>query len=250
MTRRQRAQERASIYIGLLAVAVLWSSPIEAEQPESSRPAEFIVFGADRTGSYREMTSLALEVGERFVKKARPGDEIYFRWISGNSYQVDQLFAHLRLPSPNLPTANNQFDRKARYQRMLAGQRLRKITLDRKRAVLARIRSQCPSATRRTDIYGFITAAAEQFAQAPPQSRRIMVIATDLDDNRAYEIEPSLTGVDVLVYPIKNHPNPAVMKTRKQHWVDYLTRCGAQSVEFFTPSMIDIRPSAGQCVDN
>ena len=58
----------------------------------------YTVYGADRTGSYEDMTRLALGIAATLIDRAGPGDELVMRWISDRSYQTDQVFAHLRMP--------------------------------------------------------------------------------------------------------------------------------------------------------
>ena len=230
----------------LAAVLFVFALAQEAYAGEQ-RPHQYIVFGADRTGSYKDMTGLALRIAEGFVRKAQPGDEMYFRWISGNSYKVDQVFAHLRLPAMKLSTVRNSYDRRAKYQQALLKQRITQIIRMRKRNALLQIRKQCPGSTGRTDIYGFITAAADQFTSAPSDASRILVLATDLDDNRRYKIQPDLSNVAVYVYPVKNDPDPARMKAKKDHWESYFKASGAISVRFVTPDVFGDAKGVRKC---
>lgn len=200
----------------------------EAQTADEQDMPRFVVFGVDRSESWTEMTQSALKLAEKALSGARPGDEITYRWISDKSYHSSEVFAHVRLP--RIAKAADMFDKAAKRRRRAA---LVQFHAERKRA-LEQLRSQHPEAgTPSTDIYGFLTAAAEHFTQAPTGLAKTLIVVSDMKDNRRYEVQPELSGVEVQVYlVVRANADPTTTQRLKDHWTEYLARSGTRSVSF------------------
>ncbi len=201
-------------------------------------PAEprFIVVGVDRTESWERMTRPALALAEQTLRVSRPRDELLFRWISDRSYRSDEAFAHIKLPAISTGTGN-PFDRREKQALDLANNRFR---AEAKKGIDT-IRAQHPEGpTTSTDIPGFLAAAAEQFSATPAGYRKVLVIISDMEDNRNYKVRPDLSSVEVQIYlmVISEHPDPAQGERLKTQWTAFLKKCGAASVTFMSASSV------------
>ena len=189
----------------------------------------FVVIGIDRTENWETMTRPALRLAETTIRQSHPGDELVVRWISDRSYRSDETIAHIRLPA--IPRkAVNPFDRQAKLELAAAKSRVQSEAV---RGLQLINSQQTRPATRATDVYGFIAAAAEHFAEASPGVHKVLVIASDMGDNRKQRLYPDLRGVDVEVALVVHaDPNPVRVAALKDAWTAYFSRCGAQSVKY------------------
>jgi len=200
-----------------------------AEQPAPAAP-RFLVIGVDRSESFDRLTRTALGLAEQHLRKARPADEMVVRWISDRSYRSDEVFLHVRLP--DLPTvAENPFNAK---QRAVVAEAKRRFQGEASKALNV-IQAQHPEGgTPSTDIFGFIAAAAEHLAVAPAGYERQLIIASDMEDNRRYDVVPDLSGVAVRIHliVIAEQPDPSRIASLKTVWEGYFKKAGAASVTF------------------
>lgn len=236
------------IAITLLAGAAS-ALPADAQQPAPAALGRLIMFGVDRTERWEEMTHMTLGLAERTLEKvqlgaaadaelhAMPGDTLIFRWISDRSYSPTEVFAEVHLPTLIQP--RGPFDREGKRNAATALARLKQALI----GGLDAIRKQRPDhqegrsvltqGTRATDILGFLTAASEQFAQAPAGVKKVLVLATDMQDNRHYKIKPDLSGVEVIVYLIaRGNANPVAAHHLQERWTALFKTCGAEQVSY------------------
>lgn len=212
---------------------VAQAKQVAVQAPQAAKTAQaprMVVFGVDRTERYEVMTKPALALAEQALLQAAPGDELVFRWISDRSYRSDELIVLVKLPE--VPRVRNQFDPR---EKTLAHGAMNRLRAEVQRGLQA-LRAQAPSSgTSSTDLYGFITSAAEHFSLAPSGLRKVLVIASDMEDNRRYNIRPNLSGVEVQIYllVIEKQPDPAQFAQLKARWARYfLEHCGAARVDF------------------
>jgi len=185
------------------------------------------VIGADRSGSYEDLTKVALSICSRILNQGEPGDKFLFRYISEKSYAHDEVFGRVDLPL--LPDASgNPFDTQAKRKQQIAKNRLARV----KAKWIAHFEQLRPESAPRTDIVGFICAAADIFEQVPNNYQKRLFLATDLQDNVGYRVKPNLTDVSVLVFALKPGHNPTQVLRQKDRWTKFFQSCGATSVQF------------------
>lgn len=197
------------------------------------------VIGIDRSGSYTSLLHRGLAIAAALIEQARPGDEIIVRWISGHSYESDQVVAHIvtpsaphPLPHPGVDTSN-PFDVRAR--RVLAAWRARETQRRRvfftqlrrlKAKEVARLCALTPHRAPTTDIFGFVAAAADAFAELGHHHQdKELVLVTDLKDtvHRVFPA-PDLRGVHVAVWGIRTGSDPLAAERLRKRWRDYFLR--------------------------
>lgn len=212
--------------------AAAMEKPTDESEEQQRRPV-FAVVGADRSGSYEDLTKVALSICCRILHQGQSGDKFLFRYISHKSYAHDEVFGRVELPS--LPLApSNPFDIRAKRQYQLAQSQVARI----KAKWLKHFESLRPSSAPRTDIIGFVCAAADVFALIPVEYNKRLYLATDLKDNVGYRAKPKLDEVEVVVFALKPDHNPARMQRRKDRWKDYFLTCGALSVQFLAAEVM------------
>jgi hypothetical protein len=240
----------------LLAAAALAFATLLPITPARAEPAEpaatpagrTIVFGVDRSDTWERMTRIGMALAEQtLLHDLRPGDEIVYRWISDRSYAADQAFAQVRLPV--LLAAKGQLDHRGKQEAARTRQAL--ITAARQgQTQLRRFTPEASSAnpgldlrngTKSTDLIGFLTAAAEQFAQTDASRPRLLIIVSDLEDNRRFPVKPNLAGVEVVVYSVSLRADPAKGQQLQKQWTQFFTQSGARVVEF-RPAMVIPEP--------
>ena len=210
------------------------SSEAEAKKEINNSPTTFYVLGIDISGSYEMMTRHALRVMAKVINRAGAGDEIIIRYIGTDSYADNMFVDHFKLPEIDQKPKNAMFNRK--LKRKLYREQ-RDFNLQ-KKAATERLLKLKPKSSNRTDIYGFIFSASDTFGSVKDGRKKVLAFATDLDDNQMYnQVKPDLSNVDVRVYAVRHHPDPAIMKAKKEKWRTFLMSCGAISVSFYAPEM-------------
>lgn len=209
--------------------------------------AGFIVVGIDRTEAYEAMTESAVAIALDYVKQADPGDELWLRYISGASYPLDQIITHLNLPQADLPEPSGLYDARGKRQHQLALKQFKRGVYQAKLRSVETLYNQCVGPTRRTDIVGFITAAAEHFATAPEGADKQLVLATDLGENRHYDSLIDLSGVSVRIYQVRGASDPAVVQRARKHWQEVFHLWGAADVLFPMPSLEQLNWDNARC---
>lgn len=187
----------------------------------------FEVIGIDISGSYREMTTKAVKIVEEMVAKAKPGDELFIRTISDQSYLPKNTVVYQRFKK--LPPKPGRFDRMARYRYIKASKEFRA----QKEKVIRALREMRFEPSPKTDILGFIQAASDLFALAPDGTRKVLAFATDLKDNVGFRVAPDLKGVEVIVFQFLTDADPSTTLKRRRRWVRMLKEWGAAEVRVY-----------------
>lgn len=193
----------------------------------------FEVVGVDISGSYDEMTSKAMEIVKEIVMRAKPGDEIFIRTISSESYPpvtsngwrntiLHQKFTKVP-PKPNL------FDRKAKLRYLKALKEFNSQKAD----AMRKLDNMRFKPAHQTDIYGFIQAASDLFTLAPQGTRKVLAFATDLKDTANYKINPDLKGVEVVIFQFLSDADPSKSAKLKEEWAKKLKEWGATKVTIY-----------------
>lgn len=217
----------------LLALAVLLAgcAPTASGAPSSpappAAPPTWTVIGIDRSGSYS-----FLEPGRQMalaaVREAKPGDTIVVRWISGNSYRNAEFALRFTAPVVNVRDCSNRYDATCKSENLaakLADQQARA-------AALAQVRDLRVGSASKTDLVGFLLAASEVLATAPPSAVRQVWLATDLLDNvQRYQLPVDLAGAKVSVRGLQNEDPERAMALRAE-WHGRFASYGAGEVRF------------------
>jgi len=186
-----------------------------------------VVFGIDDTGSYG-LWDQAKNIASRIVDQLQPGDIFNCRRITDSSYLDTCLILKLEMPLFEEQGNNNPFDRKAK--RVIRQQESGMKALKREACNL--LSSLRTINSKRTDINGFVAAAADRFALAPKEYKRILILASDLEDNVGYQPKLNLAGAQVAVLGFQSSKDPVRTQQVKQSWIKRLTEAGATRIVF------------------
>lgn len=214
------------------------SSTVESSQKVAPTGPVFVVIGIDISGSYDEMTKKAILICKNIVMNAAPGDEYVIRTISAESYPPivewnkrngavvhhDNTVANVKFT--DVPKAPNRFNKKARF-RYLKAQR---AFAAQKQRLVQKLEKMTFEPAPRTDIYGFIQAASDLFANAPAKTRKVLLFATDLRDTSHLNCKPDLSDVEVIVFEFLVDIDPVKTLERRDTWVERLNNWGAAKV--------------------
>jgi len=185
-----------------------------------------VVFGIDDTGSYG-LWEQAKNIACRIVDQLQPGDIFNCRGITDSSYLDTCLIIKLEMPLVE-PESKNPYDRRTKN---LRSQQLSWIKTIKGQAH-NRLSSLKRTNSKRTDIYGFVAAAADRFALAPKEYKRILILASDLEDNVGYQPKVNLASAQVAVLGFQSSKDPVRTQQVKQGWIKRLTEAGATRVVF------------------
>lgn len=198
-----------------------------ASAPPAATPPTWTVIGIDRSGSYSFLEP-GREMAIEAVRIARPGDTIIVRWISDNSYRNAEFALRYTAPIVETRDCSNRYDAACRRENLaakLAEQQARE-------GALAQVRDLQVAASGKTDIAGFLLAASEALAGAPPDAVRQVWLATDLLDNvRLYQLPVDLAGAKAFVRGLQNN-DPEKSVALRAEWQERLARYGASEIRF------------------
>jgi hypothetical protein len=186
-----------------------------------------VVFGIDDTGSYG-LWEQAKSIACRVVDQLQPGDILNCRRITDSSYLDTCLILKLAMPLIEELGNNNPFDRKAKRVMRQQDSGIKAL----KREACNRLSGLRSTNSKRTDIYGFVAAAADRFALAPKEHKRILILASDLEDNVGYQPKMNLAGAQVAVLGFQSSKDPVKTQRVKQSWTKRFTEAGATRIVF------------------
>lgn len=211
-----------SKFVGIFLTVLLFAEPVCAKL--------VAVYGIDETGSY-SFRNKAIALGQGIIKGLDPGDVFYARRITDGSYKDDCNVLRLELPEVGTPP-QNKFDKRARHQ----WQRKLDMVTGLKVQASNALSSMAPVKAKRTDIWGFLAAAADRFkAECKGDCEKVIVIASDMKDNCNREVKMDLAGVTVIVAGFESGNDPALALKIKEGWNKSLKKYGVSAVEFLPP---------------
>jgi hypothetical protein len=233
---------------GPAATPVASLPPSRALFDRGAPPRRDFFVGIDASRSYDHVAYAQQELAQ-LVARAEPGDQVAVRWIRSQSYANDGVIARGRIPVLPEVVCKNAFDAACRRHRRT----LERGAAETKRTIVRRIlglrevgkdksvtRPNGKRRSRLTDIYGFVTLAAEHFSALPPDVEKHLLIATDLQDNRGRkDRDLDLEGVHVTFFALELDARAKVIKRRKARWKKYLKKAGAASVSFRVAEVLD-----------
>jgi len=189
-----------------------------------------VVLGIDETGSYG-LWEQAKSMVVRIIEQLRPGDIFYCRSITDASYLDKYTIFRLEIPFIEETENENPFDRKSKN--LHRSQVFQNNLL--KREACSRLAAVRYTNAKKTDIYGFLSAASDRFNLAPKGSQRILIVASDLKDNVGYsKIKLDLSGVQVAIIGFQSSKDPIKTRRLKNKWIKRLTQAGAVKVVFLS----------------
>ncbi len=191
------------------------------------RPKRVIVVAIDFSGSYK-LLNQAKDMLCWIIEKLRPGDILYCRAITDSSYLDNCSIFRLEIPALKEYHDDNPFDRKSKNQR---SRELFQINMMKKEAC-NKLSVSPFTKVMKTDVYGFLAAASDKFALIPYGYQRILIIASDLQDNIGYDVKPQLARVNVAITGFQNDKDPSKTLKFKSRWVKYLSEAGAAKIVF------------------
>ncbi|XPS87123.1 uncharacterized protein Dvar_51410 [Desulfosarcina variabilis str. Montpellier] len=212
--------------IGLLIGLIVCVSD-SMSAPESQTKSRVIIMGLDDTGSYT-LWEDAKKFAAMIVFQMVPGDIFYLRRITATSYSDDCTLFRLELPEAQVIESNNPYDRVAKKKRKIAAYRIHHL----KKLALREIAMLQTTGAKKTDIQGFLAVATEKFAAQDSNHHRLLLIASDLQENVRYAPELNLKDVRVAVVGFQPLPNPKKTQNLKKYWTKYFSNLGARRTQF------------------
>lgn len=190
------------------------------------------VCGIDRSGSAKQFLATAVDVCANEIASASAGSTVIVRWISEASYRSNEEAVRVTIP-PAIRCAN-LYDFRCKRASGAAERNARSA----KRAALTTLLSLRPATAPRTDLIGYMQAAADAFAEDTAGSSHRLVVATDLVDTRGFRTAPVLKGADVLLVLLISDEDPAKVVSMRDRWIHWFERLGAQRVAFRHPGVL------------
>ena len=223
------------VIIQMALVMLLAMPSIGWAESEVRKPMRMVVVAAlDETGSY-SMRSRGLAMANSVIQVLQPGDVFYFRRITGRSFKEQNTIFRLEIPQIP-PKPKNRFDQRAWVRHHKGLRRVQTIKTQAQK-ILSQLK---PVKAKATDIYGFLCAASLRYqaeAEAGP-AHRLMLIASDMQNNVTRQIKPDLKEVEVQVIVWEPGDDPTEAYKLKKAWRKVLVdQCGASSVKFLTSDM-------------
>ncbi|MBM4305188.1 MAG: hypothetical protein FJ115_00040 [Deltaproteobacteria bacterium] len=188
-----------------------------------------IVFGIDETGSFT-MRERGLSLAVSMIRDLDGGDVLYARRITGRSYNDDCSLFRLKVP-PIPPAPANKFDRRAHLEWERQVKRARAVQAE----AISILSNLSPVRAPKTDIWGFLAAAADRFKIEDGTDMRMIILASDMHDNVGCRIPLDLLGSVVVVVAFESKENAASTQKLKSYWTQTLKSCKAQKVIFLPP---------------
>lgn len=175
----------------------------------------------DATGSYR-YTPQALEFAAQLIEDARPGDTLYFRWISDQKTPgTDAILATVAIPaiSGNPFTGRRQADE-------------RQVDAV-KKAAAAAIRGASPPPADATNVMGAV-AKAPQLLHSSRASARTLILLSDLEENLEIPMQFDLSGIRVVCVMCQSESSLQAI----QAFGKAMEAAGATSFTAYEPQMV------------
>jgi hypothetical protein len=211
------------IHVISIFIIVLSVQPVYAQRL-------VVVFGIDETGSY-SFRKKAIAIGSSVITRLKPEDVFYARKITEQSFHDSSSIFRLKVP-PLGPPPKNEFDRRAWHRWRKASNRVSAI----KAQAVTALSRLAPVKAKKTDIWGFFSAAADRFyAESGGECTKMIIIASDMKDNCHRMATMDLRGARVIVAGFETGKDPAVAQKLKSNWIKRLQKYNATSVLFLPP---------------
>ncbi len=221
----RRSKHGRSFLVGTAVVILLALLPI------TGQAKMVVIYGIDETGSYA-FRAQAISIAAEIIRLLEPGDIFYVRRITEKSY--DDRCAIFRLEIPRvMEQVSNRFNKRARLRRR---RMLRRVEQVKARAikVLAGVK---PVKAPKTDIWGFLAAAADRIAYdcRQPGTEVKIVIASDMRDNCHLDPKIDFRGAEVIIAGFESGDDPVKARKIKLGWQEKLQKKQAGAVSFLPP---------------
>jgi len=224
-------KQNQGIHVNIFMVIIFAVMSVSFFQPLAVQAQKIVIYGIDETGSYA-FRAQSISIARDIIKDLEPGDVFYIRRITEKSYDDSCAIFRLEIPAV-VDQVRNKFDKKARYQRR---RMLHNVELIKARA--AKIISEVkPVKAPRTDIWGFLAAAADRIVyDRKRQDVDIkIVIASDMQDNCRLKAEIDLQGADIIIAGFESGSDPTKAQKMKAAWQKKLEEKKAGTVSFLPP---------------
>ena len=190
-------------------------------------PGRIIVMAIDDTGSYR-LWNQAKNITAQIINQTKPGDVFYLRKITGESYTDKSTLFRLELPKMPASSYENPFDRKAKKHKKLFEYRTKAL----KQKAIKMVAKLQTSSAGHTDILSFLAIASEKFQLADKNAKRIICIASDLQENVRYKPDLNLSGAKIAIVGFQPMKDPKRTQRFKQKWINIFKKAGTTHTIF------------------
>lgn len=196
-----------------------------------------IIVILDTSASFRNLLGKAVKKCEQIIDALSPGSEFIAISISASSYKQCDGLAYVKIPPGQTEREKYSKAAKAEYYRQIT--ELKQPAIDNLKKIV-RARSSPGS-----DIAGAIIYANNLFSDTSSNSRKILVILSDLFDNSGIELDScDFKGVNVWALFVIHTDSPSEYKRRIAPYEEFFTKHNASSVKFLDPirsSALDVR---------
>ena len=207
--------------------------PPEALQCQTSRR---VVALLDMTGSYTSAPRGRDRVADIIAQEACPGDEIFVRRITDESYQTE---AHIMTASfaaipaaPEAPTNGNPIFQRRWEAEMTQWRTLYSQHRQEAFRVATTLHEEPILEAPYSDYYGAFMKAEELLGHTPAGAAPVLVVAGDLHDTVGRKGEADLSGVAVVVLAFEAE-DALVARERRQFWEEWFQASQVSSLTFY-----------------
>jgi len=190
------------------------------------------MFGLDETGSY-SLRNRAVALIQSVIAGLKPRDVMFLRMITASSFTDDCSVFRLEVPAQNCRQPENKFNQRARAEYRRCLQQVQAV----KAQAMAMVARLEPQKSGRTDLWGFLAAAAQRLeSEGKAGDRRLLIVCSDMVSNVKRDVAVDLSGVEVLVVLWEAGEDPAAAQRLQNYWRRVLVgQAKATSVRFVSP---------------
>jgi hypothetical protein len=207
---------------------LFWAALFTALFPVEVFGQAIMVFGLDETGSY-DLRNKGINAGIRVIHGLKSGDVFYARRITENSYHDSCSLFRLTIPDTGKPP-ENKFDRIAHAEWQ---KRVKQAEAAKAKAINI-LSYLAPVKASRTDIWGFLAAAAVRLRAEDGGNGNIrkVIIASDMQDNVRRKTPLDLMGAEVAIVAFEAGINPNATMKLQTYWTEQLKASKAERIIF------------------
>ena len=223
----------------LLIIIVLCQSTSLSSNAFAGSCKRVIVVGIDFSGSY-SMLNKGLNITQSIISTLEPKNCLYVRKITGESFADSCSLLPRPLCIPPLPVKpESRYNRHAWIEYLRASKRM----VAQKRQAISAMSKIVHERSNRTDIYGFLAAAAVRLSLVNATDKHIVIIS-DMQDNKQLDLTVDLKNVSVHVVAFQAGSDPRYQERLEKAWRKVLKRCGASEVNFYPADVPFSLPTA------